>query len=144
MFFVKELSTSQLVLTGDLNHHGTLFVGKALIWLSETGFMTASMSYKNPDELVFLAMNGFKFFKPVPKGDIVNFTGKIVNLGNSSITVYVNGVSSLTGEIHVEGFITYVCIDQVTRKKKNHGLVMDDAESTEEIRIRNRALELVS
>ncbi|SHH57057.1 Acyl-CoA hydrolase [Anaerosphaera aminiphila DSM 21120] len=141
---MKEFSTSQLVLMGDLNHHGTLFVGKALTWLSETGFMTASMSYKNPDELVFLAMNGFKFLKPVPKGDIVTFTGKIVHLGNSSITVYVKGVSALTNEIHVEGFITYVCIDQVTRKKKNHGLIMDDASSTEEIRVRNRVLEHVS
>lgn len=120
-----EINTYQLVKMGDLNHHGTLFVAKALEWLSETGFITASHAYHDPNEIVYRAMDDFKFLRPAQKGEIVRFHGKVINVGTSSITVSVKAVSYTDTEEkdpYCMGKITYVVIDKVTRKKKAHGI----------------------
>lgn len=140
---MKELETSQLVKMDDLNHHGTLFVGKALTWLCETGFITASMEYKDPNELVFFALNGFKFFRPVQKGDIVTYRGRIVNVTKTSISCYVYSTSLESGEKCAEGLITYVTIDKISRKKKEHGLTLDETNDTAELDMRKKAANIL-
>lgn len=140
---MEQLTTSQLVKMDDLNHHGTLFVGKALMWLCETGFMTVSKNFGKPDELVFYAMNGFKFLRPVAKGDICTFTGTVVNAGKTSVSVYVKGESLKTKEIALEGFVTYVAIDPITRKRKAHNLVLEDTTDKEEQLLRERSREVI-
>lgn len=136
---MKSFKTSQIVLMGDLNHHGTLFVGKAITWLSEAGFMTATQAHKDPMELVYYAMNGFKFLHPVKGGEIVNYCGKIVALGKTSITVAVSASTLSNPDIFAEGFITYVVIDKETRKKKPHNLTLDEPKTEEERLLREKA-----
>lgn len=120
-----EVSTFQLIKMGDLNHHSTLFVAKALEWLSETGFITACHAYEDPNELVYRGMDDFKFLKPADKGEILRFTGKIINVGTTSLTVSVKACSFAdkdNSDPYCMGKITYVVIDKETRKKKAHNI----------------------
>ncbi|MGO1580283.1 MAG: acyl-CoA thioesterase [Peptoniphilaceae bacterium] len=137
---MKEFTNSSLVKSEDLNHHETLFAGKALSDLCHNGFLCAAKSHGNPKEIVFYKIEGVRFIRAVEKGDIVTYKSKIVYLGKTSISCYVSMESLSKGETCLEGFLTYVCIDEFSRNKKEHGLVLDEIEDDFEKELRIRAL----
>ena len=103
---MEKHELSIIVKSDELNHHNTLFVGKALTHLAEVGFITVCMAHKNPDEVVFYSLDGFKFFSPVPKGNVITFQGQIVRVTNHSITVYIEGINKLKNTKHIHGYAT--------------------------------------
>lgn len=139
---MKEYKTSRLVKSEDLNHHGTLFAGRTAEWFVEACFVAAASATKNPESIVCLNVHGLTFKSPIKKGDIVTFTSKVAHLGNTSLIVYGSVKSETSDIIPVEGYITFICVDE-EGKKIPHGLIMDQASEEEEIRIREGAKNLL-
>lgn len=136
---MKYYLISHLVKSEDLNHHGTLFAGRSAEWLVEAAFVAAASQHGRPQDVLCVNIHGFTFKKPVQKGDIVTFYSKVAKVGTTSITVYVKVRSEIHGTTHVDGFLTFVCVDPETETKRVHGIVLDDPEDEEEIQIRRKA-----
>jgi len=65
-----------------------------------------------------------EFTKPLKSGDIACFQSKIVFAGRTSLIVYVNLSDSNENSPILEGFITFVYIDDDGRAKP-HGLKLE-------------------
>lgn len=117
---IKKFTTLRLVKSEDLNHHKTLYAGRTAEWFVESGFVAVGSILK-PDNIVCVKVHGMYFSKPVIPGDTLCFTSKIVNLGNSSIMVYVKVGKMYEESVIVDGFITFVKVDKNT-KPVAHGL----------------------
>lgn len=139
---MKYYKISHLIKSEDLNHHGTLFAGRSAEWLVEAAFVAAASEHGRPQDVLCVNIHGFTFKKPVPKGDIITFLSKVAKVGKTSITVYVKAMSEIHGTTHVDGFLTFVCVEPDTKHKRNHGIVMDEPADDEEKEIRERANQL--
>ncbi|MCH4889460.1 acyl-CoA thioesterase [Acidaminobacter sp. JC074] len=120
---MNKLTTSRLIKSEELNHHGTLFAGRLAEWFVEASFSAAATSVKNPDQIVCLKLHGLTFKKPANKGDLLQLTSQVVAHGKTSITVYCKAESGITDEVFVDGFVTFVSVDD-QGKKMPHGLNM--------------------
>lgn len=139
---MKEYQVSHLVKSEDLNHHGTLFAGRSSEWLVEACFVAAAAEHGRPQDVLCINIHGFVFKKPVKKGEILTLKSHVVKVGETSLTVYVKAVSEIAKEKHVDGFITFVCVEPDTKAKRKHGIVMDETDDPEEIAIREKAARL--
>jgi acyl-CoA hydrolase len=137
---MRYYQISHLVKSEDLNHHGTLFAGRSAEWLVESAFVAAASQHGRPQDVLCVNIHGFTFKKPVQKGDIITFFSKVARVGTTSITVYVKAMSEIHGTTHVDGFLTFVCVDPDTSGKRPHGIVLDETDDQEENDIRARAL----
>jgi acyl-CoA hydrolase len=87
-----------MIFPGDANHHGTLFGGVALAHMDKVAFLAASRHGRAP--FVTAASDKIDFKAPGRIGDIVEATGRVVRVGNSSLDVEVELVAEalVTGE----------------------------------------------
>ena len=141
---MKKFETLHLVKQEDLNHHGTLFAARAAEWLVEAGFATAACEHGNTDEIVLRNLQNMSFSKPVRKGTVVRFTGQVVYAGNTSIMVAVQAGDAVTGEIAIEGFITFVTVEAHTGVKKTHQVKLEETTDEMELQLREKARMLVA
>jgi acyl-CoA hydrolase len=74
--------------------------------------------------IVCLKIHGLTFTKPLQSGDIACFESKIVYAGTSSIKVYVALRENDQDAPIVEGFITFVHVDDAGQTKP-HGLILE-------------------
>ena len=135
---MKEYTCSRLVKSEDLNHHGTLFAGRTTEWIVESAFISAASLMGDPKKVVCLNIHGLVFKSPITKGNIITLKSRVVKLGKTSITVYTQVCSELTDMIPVEGFLTFVSVDD-EGKKLPHGLVLDETTDELELQIRAKA-----
>ncbi|MFA9423353.1 MAG: acyl-CoA thioesterase [Sedimentibacter sp.] len=135
---MKEYLCSRLVKSEDLNHHGTLFAGRTAEWFVESSFIAAAITIGDPEKVVCLNIHGFVFKTPIKRGSIARFSSKVAKLGNTSIVVYTKLDMELDQIIPVEGFITFISVDE-DGNKVPHGLLLDEAKDEEEQKIRERA-----
>ena len=140
---MREFTMSHLVKSEDLNHHGTLFAGRTSEWLVEAGFITAAGEHGRPQDVLCVNVHGFTFKKPVQKGDILTIKGRIVKAGTTSLIVHVKATCEIAQSSNVEGFITFVCVEPDTKKKRPHNIVLDETTDPEELELRERALHVV-
>lgn len=113
----------RLVKSEDLNHHRTLFAGRCAEWFVEAGFI-ACASVLPPGNIVCLQIHGLSFTFPARSGDIAQFTSKIVHTGRTSLKVYVTLHLQNKTEPIVEGFITFVHVND-DGKSEPHGLTLE-------------------
>jgi acyl-CoA hydrolase len=106
--------TMRLVKSEDLNHHGTLFAGRTAEWFVESGFIAAA-SMLNPQNVVCLKIHGMFFTKPAISGDVLKFSSKVVFAGKTSLTSYVHVVKNGAVKPLVDGFVTFIHVDEETR-----------------------------
>jgi acyl-CoA hydrolase len=106
--------TMRLVKSEDLNHHGTLFAGRTAEWFVESGFIAAT-SLLNPQNVVCLKIHGMFFTKPAVSGDVLKFSSKVVFTGRSSITSYIHVEKNGDIKPLVDGFVTFIHVDENTR-----------------------------
>lgn len=139
---MREYQVSHLVKSEDLNHHTTLFAGRSTEWLVEAAFIAAAAQYGRPQDVLCINVHGFVFKKPVQKGEILTLRSHIVKVGETSITVYVRADSEIAKQKHVDGFLTFVCVEPDTKAKRKHGIILDEPEDEEEVAIRERASKL--
>jgi acyl-CoA hydrolase len=104
----------RLVKSEDLNHHGTLFAGRTAEWFVESGFIAAA-SLLNPQNIVCLKIHGMFFTKPAVSGDVLKFSSKVVYTGRTSITSYVQVVKNGPDKPLVDGFVTFIHVDEKTK-----------------------------
>lgn len=128
---MREFITTRLVKSEDLNHHGTLFAGRMSEWFVEGCFIAAATTHGNPEEIVCIKLHGLKFGRPAKKGQIIKLTTKVVLTGNTSITVYGKVTGLDDNDISVDGYITFVCVDEMG-KKRVHGIETPAASTPEE------------
>lgn len=88
----NETKQTRVIFPADLNNHGTLFGGKALMWMDEVAYISV-MRYLNQNA-VTIAVNKLNYLNPVSAGDIIELTGRVTQTGSVKITVHV--------EIHKE------------------------------------------
>ena len=134
---IESLSIHHLVKSEDLNHHRTLYAGRGAEWLVEAGFIAAS-NLLPPEFVLCLKIHGMTFSRPVKPGEVVRYDTQIVKTGKSSLTAYIRASSK--GEQTVDGFITFVYVDE-NGKSRPHGITIE-AETEEQIEWQRRALEL--
>ncbi|MDR2163216.1 MAG: acyl-CoA thioesterase [Clostridiales Family XIII bacterium] len=119
---IKELSTRHFVKSEDLNHHGTLYAGRGVEWMVESGLIAACDAVQSTD-IVCLRINSLLFRKPVPKGQLVRYTSRIVYAGKTSLVAYVKVMNSLSDEYIVDGYFTYVYVKD--NRAVPHGIVLE-------------------
>ena len=105
----QSVITHHFVKSEDLNHHGTLFAGRTAEWFVESGLMAAALHLPS-ENIVCVNIHGMEFTRPIHLGEIVEFKSQAVLAGRSSMTVNIR--VSVNGETNVDGFITYVNVDE--------------------------------
>lgn len=138
---MKKYFNSRLVKSEELNHHGTLFAGRAAEWFVESAFIAAASTLGDPKNVVCLKIHGLLFRHPVSKGEIAKFTSTVAHLGKTSIVVYTKMETELSKLTPVDGFITFISVDEHGNKIP-HGLVLDETTDEEELKIREQAKKL--
>ncbi len=123
---MKTYESNHLVKGEDLNHHGTLFAAKAASWFVEAAFVAAACEHGNTSEIVCRNIQDMSFTTPLEKGAVVQITSKIVEAGNTSLKVYVEMKDSVSQAVAVTGHVIFVTVDEVTRTKIPHGIIVDD------------------
>lgn len=131
------MTIHHLVKSEDLNHHRTLYAGRGAEWLVEAGFIAAS-NLLPPEYVLCLKIHGMMFTRPVKPGEVVRFDSKIVLTGRSRLVAYIRATTK--GELTVDGFITFVYVDD-QGKSRPHGISIE-AETEEEIELQRLASEL--
>lgn len=136
----SSFSTFRLVKSEDLNHHGTLYAGRSAEWFVESGFVSAS-SLLHPKSIICMQIHGMTFSNPIRPGQTICYTSKIVYSGKSSLVSYikVNRADDMT-KIVVDGFITFIHVDEET-KPKPHGIIIEPV-TPEDEELFNRAMKL--
>lgn len=124
--------TMRLIKSEDLNHHGTLFAGRTAEWFVESGFIAVS-SLLNPRNIVCLKIHGMFFTKPATSGDVLKFSSKVVYAGNTSVTAYVHVEKDDADKPLVEGFITFIHVDENTKPCRHFLTITPDNESDRQL-----------
>ncbi len=135
---MEIVNVSRLVKSEDLNHHGTLFAGRAAEWFVEACFICGAKVTKKPENIVCMNIHGMSFRTPGNKGDIINLETRIAKAGRSSFVVYGKMTKNDSKEILSDGFITFVFVDK-DNKAIPHNIVLQEPVGDEEIDIRDRA-----
>ena len=133
----QTLVTNRFVKGEDLNHHGTLFAGRAAEWFVESGLMAVSM-FLPAENIVCVKLHGMTFTRPIRLGEIARFEATPVYAGRSSIFTYI--CAKVGEEKLIEGFISYVNVDE-NGKAQPHGIVIE-AENEVEKQLQGRAMSL--
>lgn len=118
------LTTWHLVRSLDLNHHGTLFAGKAALLFVEAGFIVSSLPL-DTREVVCLRIHGMLFKHPVESGDTIGLASQIIYAGSTSVGVYVKIFTRSSDKLVVEGFLTFVKVDETTPSTIPHGVSVE-------------------
>ena len=141
---MKEYGALHLVKNEDLNHHSTLFAAKGAAWLIEAGFTAVACEHGNTNEIVLRNIQNVSYSRPVQKGSVVNVVSRVVYAGSSSIMVCVIVKDAMSGEVAIEGYLTFVTIQEGGKGKLVHNIVLDDTQDEEELRQRANAKRILA
>lgn len=77
-----------IVFPGSTNHHGTLFGGAALSYMDEVAFVAATRYGRR--SFVTASCERVDFEAPAERGNIVDFSARVVRVGRTSLSVEVD------------------------------------------------------
>ena len=123
------LTTSHLVKSEDLNHHHTLYAGRCVEWCVEMAYITAERCFPTPRPLVFMSIRSLSIRAAARIGEILELSGRIDYLGESTIGVRIDGHKAQNGGDHkpvVTGTFLFCTIDE-EGKAIPHGLASSAA-----------------
>lgn len=94
----EETRIVEIVFPTNTNSYGTLFGGHALSLMDRLAFIVASRYARKT--VVTASSEKIEFRTPVKEGELIELVGRIVRVGNTSITVDIDMYSEnlLTGE----------------------------------------------
>ncbi len=102
------------VFPNTTNHYDTLFGGTALQLMDEVAFIAATRFSRK--RVVTVSTDKIDFNLPIPAGTIVELTGKVVHVGNTSLKVHVEIYIEemyLEGRTKaIEGTFAFVALDE--------------------------------
>lgn len=109
----SRTSIFKAVFPNTTNHYDTLFGGTAMQLMDEVAFITATRFSRQ--RMVTVSSDKIDFSKPIPAGTIVELTGYVKNVGNTSLKVHVDvfieEMYSNKRESAISGEFTFVAID---------------------------------
>ena len=135
----KESITTRLVKCEDLNHHGSLFAGRTAEWFVESGFIAVA-NYLEIDRLVCVKMHGIQFNKDINAGDIITFNSKVVYTKDENIFVYITAEGQNTKDSKLDGFISFVYVDENTNPIQHN--IKIDTNNYEDVELMDKAKKL--
>jgi acyl-CoA thioesterase YciA len=113
-----------LAMPADTNPNGDVFGGWIMSQMDIAGGILAKETARS--RVVTVAVDGFKFLKPVKIGDVVCCYGRVLRVGNTSLAialeVWVKSVRDQTEEVWprfkvTEAIFTYVAVDEDGKKR---------------------------
>ena len=110
----KQPAIRVFAMPADTNSRGDIFGGWLMSQVDLAGSVAAFKRAKG--RVVTVAVNNFRFIKPVFVGDLVSIFSEVSRVGNTSIEVTIQAFSeriiNANEVIHVaEAILTYVAID---------------------------------
>lgn len=106
--YMKE--TVYLVKNEDLNHHGTLFAGRAAEWFVKASYEAAA-AILNPKNILCKKLYGMTFVKPAHIGQELLFESKVIYAGKTSIAVYTRA-KEFNNNVIISGHIVFVNVNE--------------------------------
>lgn len=101
------------------NQYGTLFAGEALSLMARAAVLAAADRAEG--NVVMAASSGISFKAPVPVGQVLHLTARIVELGRTSLTICVEGEAGALGDRQtqpvMEGLFKMVAVDDAGRPR---------------------------
>lgn len=136
---MKRYKSIHMVRMEDLNHHENLYAGRGIEWMMESSFIAACLEHGDKHGLLYKNTHQFNFMKSVEPGDIVSYESIVVRTGSTSLTMHVQLKNEMTGELHAEGYTTFVTIKTGTKTPLKHGITLDETTDEEELKWRETA-----
>lgn len=136
---MKRYKSLHMVRPEHLNHHFNLYAGQGIEWMTESAFIAACLEYGNKDGLLYKNTHRFDFIKSVEPGDVISYESMVVRAGKTSLTIHIALKNEHTGQLHAEGYVTFVTVDPDTKESVAHGIVLDDTDDREELKWREEA-----
>ena len=84
---LSETHMCRAIFPNTLNANETLFGGKALQWMDEVAYITATRYTK--ERMFTVQVETIKYLKTITEGMIVDVIGKVVKVGSVKLTVTV-------------------------------------------------------
>ena len=110
-----QLISTHPIKKADLGFHANLFGGKLLAWLDAAGAAMAMETCDTP-RMVTVKIDECVFKKPAKEGQLLKIYGKVYEIGNTSITLYLearaHNVYSGTQSVILSTKIKFVRIDE--------------------------------
>ena len=110
-----QLITTHPIKKSDLGFHSNLFGGKLLAWLDAAGAAYA-MEVADTPRMVTVKIDECIFKKPAKEGQLIKIYGKVVGIGNTSLTLYIearaHSVYSGSQSVILSTNIKFVRIDE--------------------------------
>jgi acyl-CoA thioesterase YciA len=110
-----QLISTHPIKKADLGFHANLFGGKLMAWIDAAGAALA-MEVCDTPRMVTVKIDECIFKKPAKEGQLLKIYGKVANVGNTSITLYLearaHNVYSGTQSVILSTNITFVRIDE--------------------------------
>lgn len=129
----RVITTTHLVKSEDLNHHQTLYAGRCVEWCVQMAYIAAENCFDEARPLVFMSLRNLSMREPGRLGDIIQFTGRVDYVGESTIGIRVEG-RRLQPKNHpklvVAGSFLFCTVDD-SGSAVPHGLPAREAGSTE-------------
>ena len=116
----EEPQIRVLAMPSDTNASGDIFGGWLMSQVDIAGSITAYRRARG--RVVTVAVNEFRFLKPVFVGDLVSLYARVLHVGNTSIRVMIEGFAERSRgsdecDRVVEAEITYVALDDQRRPR---------------------------
>lgn len=109
----EVVSSTNFVFPNDTNHHGTMFGGRVLQLMDQTGAIAAARFAHTT--VVTAAMEAVSFQHPIREGEIIETVARVVYTGRTSMIVRVDVFAEhqVTGERKraTTGYLTMVALD---------------------------------
>lgn len=104
-----------VLLPRDTNKHGTIFGGIIMSYIDLAG--AVAVSQVTSQKIVTVAMEKVIFKEPVMVGEVVSFYGKLLKVGNTSVTVHVEVEADREGKVVpvTQADLTFVCVNDKGR-----------------------------
>lgn len=93
-----------MIFPDQANHYGTLFGGHALSLLSKAAFVAASRHARG--DVVMGSCRNVNFLQPVKVGQALRLAARVTHVGQSSMTVQVDGMAETLASGEVFGALT--------------------------------------
>jgi acyl-CoA thioesterase YciA len=110
-----QLISTHPIKKADLGFHANLFGGKLLAWLDAAGAAMAMETCDTP-RMVTVKIDECVFKKPAKEGQLLKIYGKVYEMGNTSVTLYLearaHNVYSGVQSVILSTKIKFVRIDE--------------------------------
>lgn len=121
----------EVIFPADINHHGTLFGGRLMAWMDKAAYY-ASFRY-SALPCVTASVESLDFAIAPKIGDLLDFTGRVIHTGRSSMVVKVDVFRTDVNKKNERrlantGYFTFVAVNSEGRPAEINPLLVETEE----------------